>query len=576
MTSPPMWTSPGDRVGDLVPGLNSVGPLPIPYAVLPTRVRTAFGARYARWADLENVTIRSLRALPGAGEVTVRALLAGAADAVAAHRETAGRGPSSLIEALTRLRHAFNPRDQAALSALVWTAEPLTYRQLAIQLDATEAWAERHGPRIRARFNELVTHPDHQMVRTAATDLADRLGPYVPAVVVGTELRRAGLEPDSPAAALLLGVAGPYLKRGDWFENAAQGGQGAATAAVDDVYRATATPTLDQLRAALARCGMSVNVADAYLATLPLRQISGVYVWWRTQVFEQIEAILRAFGAPATAPDIHAALEPGAPDVPHILGTLSRSQRFVRTSRTRWGLREWGPATYSGVAEAIGDAIDAAGGRLSTRDLVNDICGTFPDVPESSVRTYVSSLAFVIERGEVRRRTDADPWPTPPALNTARGAFRHGTNEIRVALDVTADVLRGSGYRLGAAVADAIGLRPGQQVQFATPHGVATASWPLTHAPGIGSVRAFARAAGADIGDTLVLVFRLREKTLDAVAIPSDAAPARRLGVAAGLRAVTRARLAAALDCRPTEVEQVLESRGDRDLAAAVTAMPDK
>ncbi|WP_071288821.1 hypothetical protein [Mycolicibacterium llatzerense] len=576
MISPPTWTSPGDRVADLVPGLKSLGPLPIPYALLPTRVRTAFGASYVRWSELENVTVRDLRARPGAGHVTVRALLAAAAQAVAAHRATAGHAPANLTDALTRLRDAFNERDRAVLSALVWTAEPLTYRQLMPQLGVTTGWMERNVPRTRARFIELLAHPDHRLVRAAGTDLRARLGPYAPAAVVDTELRRAGLDPRSPAASLLLSVAGPYLRRGDWFENAAAGGRDAVAAAVDDVYRATPAPTLNQLRTALSGCGVPVNIADTYLATLPLREINGVYVRWKTQVFEQIEAILHATGAPATATEIQAALEPTTPDVPHILGTLSRSRRFVRTSRTRWGLREWGPATYSGVVEAISTRIVDAGGRLSTRDLVDDICGTFPDVTESSVRTYLTSLAFVVEDGMVRHRTDADPWPTPPALNTARGAFRLGDSEIRVAVDVTAEVLRGSGYRIGAAVATAIGLRPGQQLQFATPHGAATASWPLTHAPSIGSVRAFARAVGADVGDILVLVFRLPEKTLGAVAISADTIPALRLADLTGLPTVTRLGLAAALACPPAEIEQILESRGDGDLAAASTGLRDE
>lgn len=69
----------------------------------------------------------------------------------------------------------------------------------------------------------------------------------------------------------------------------------------------------------------------------------------------------------------------------------------MRSSRTRWEPREWGPATYGGVVEAITGRVDAAGGSLSTRELVDDLCVTFPDVPESSVRTYASSLAFVVE-----------------------------------------------------------------------------------------------------------------------------------------------------------------------------------
>ena len=87
-------------------------------------------------------------------------------------------------------------------------------------------------------------------------------------------------------------------------------------------------------------------------------------------------------------------------------------------------------------------------------------------IAETSIRSYLSAPGFVIENGTARRRTEVDGWPAVPPLNTARGAFHNGPNEIRIALPVTFDVLRGSGQTLNPAIATALGINPGQQRSF--------------------------------------------------------------------------------------------------------------
>ena len=66
----------------------------------------------------------------------------------------------------------------------------------------------------------------------------------------------------------------------------------------------------------------------------------------------------------------------------------------------------------------------------------------------------------------VRCRTDTDEWPPIPPLNTVRGAFRNGPTEIRLAVTVTPDVLRGSGVPTRPAVADALGVSPGYRLSL--------------------------------------------------------------------------------------------------------------
>ena len=124
----------------------------------------------------------------------------------------------------------------------------------------------------------------------------------------------------------------------------------------------------------------------------------------------------------------------------------------------------------------------------------------------------------------VRRRTAADEWPSVPPLNTVRGAFRNGDNEIRLALPVTAEVLRGSGQAIHAAVAAAVGVTPGERRMFASPHGEVTVFWKLSSTTGanVGSLRAQAVAVGATTADTLVLAFRLDDASLEVTRLGPD------------------------------------------------------
>ena len=80
------------------------------------------------------------------------------------------------------------------------------------------------------------------------------------------------------------------------------------------------------------------------------------------------------------------------------------------------------------------------------------------------------------------------------AVPHARGAFRCGDNEIRLALPVNADVLR-SGQPIHPAVASVLGVDPGHRRLFTTLYGQISVLWRLssTNGPSIGSIRASAK-----------------------------------------------------------------------------------
>jgi hypothetical protein len=205
--------------------------------------------------------------------------------------------------------------------------------------------------------------------------------------------------------------------------------------------------------------------------------------------------------------------------------------------------------------------------------VLHDVMTTFPDVAESSVRTYLGAPGFVMEAGVVRRRTEADGWPPAPSLTAARGAFRNGPKEIRLAVPVTDALLRGSGQSIHAAVARVLGVCPGQQRLFTSSHGDVRVAWLLssTNGAAVGSLRSLAVAVAACADDTLVLVFDLDEASMGVQRVRLGDAPRERRRALLG-RSVRDSAVgfASGLDCRPADVVAVLRWRGDAALTELV------
>jgi hypothetical protein len=322
---------------------------------------------------------------------------------------------------------------------------------------------------------------------------------------------------------------------------------------------------------ALTDLGMPTDVAATYVHTRAgWRCFDDLWVRWGDTAASKAEAVLHVRGVPATAEDIYATIGPGPTTLTAVREALYRVQRFVRTSRQTWGLRVWGLDEFAGIAEEIGSLIDAAGGQMNVDELIRDLRTRFPEVAESSIKITLNSLAFITQDGTVRRRRETDDLPKVAPLHTARGGFRNGHNEIRLATTVTGEVLRGSGQPIHAAVATALGVSPGQRRAFSSPHGPLEVAWRLssTNGPSIGSVRVPAEDVGAGPTDVLVLAFNVDEASLHVTRIGADVAGMARLRRLLG-RIVRSpgAALAASLGCKRADVAAVLRTRGDDDLA---------
>ena len=199
---------------------------------------------------------------------------------------------------------------------------------------------------------------------------------------------------------------------------------------------------------------------------------------------------------------------------------------------------------------------------------------TYPDIARSSIRTYLSTLEFILTDGVVRRRIADDEWPEVPPLREARGVFiNYADNDIRLFMPVNADMLRGSAPVTSRAVATALGVDPGQRRTFTSPHGPVSVFWPLASISGarISSLRTLATAVEATTKDTLVLAFKIDEALVNVSRVDSTDSAIRWVELLFG-RTVTDpvAALAPGLQCQPNEVIATLRTRGDHEIAAIV------
>lgn len=560
-------------IGDLIDGWDAIADQPIPYSELPRRASTNFAADFARWSDLVAETPHTLLHRPKTGAGTVKALLAAARDAVDRHRAAETAEAVGPAEAADALLNRFDDRDRAVLATRIWASRKPSRPQLAKQLGVHLSWVERNEPKIQARFDHLVGDPSHRVVADHAAELRQRLGVYLPDSALDAELRALGLEPGGDAAAMLLHLAGPYDPDGDWWENSRSGGRPRIDAAARKAFEVSATPTHKALTRALTAAGMTPAHVDPFLTgQSTLRRFGDVWVRWGGTAADKAEAVLTARRTPLPVEVIHESVGDGLA-LRTVREALSLDDRFMRTGRRTWALRRWGLDEYGGLVDEMTARIRAAGGAIHVDALVDDVRSAFPDVAEGSVRTFLNTLAFVVEDGRVRLRTDIDAWPPIGPLRSARGAFRNGDNGIRLTIPVTSELLRGSGRPVPAAVATAVGVEPAKSRRFANPHGDVTLTWRLssTSGPNASSLRAHALAVEAVPGDTLLLTFETRAATVVAARLAADASPHDHLAQILGHDATDlRIALAAALDCPPAEVQAVLAARGDHFLADAL------
>lgn len=573
----PWWEDKDATFRAVVPDVDDVGPQLIPYARIGGRAPNTYGTHYRVWWDIAGHTMADLLAHRGASVRTLQKLIEAARDAVAANRMAQMRGDLPLAAAVLELLARLDVHDRAVLAGRVWAAKTAPRSQIEREMGLYTGWIERHQPRAKRRFFELLGEPIHDPVLKAVGALRHQFGPYVPSAVVHARLRGMGIDPASEVARVLLFAAGPYVSRGDWMENRPLGGRRAVHAAVNALFAKNPAPMLRHVAEAVAVHEMPVDLVPALLDSLPVRQFGPAYVRWDSVPVNQIEAFMHASGQPLTPEEVAAGIGNDAITADKVRKTFinNRHTQFARASRLTWALAAWGEPTYRGIAEGVRERIAAAGGSAKAEDVAADLLRAFPDVSPASVKTYMQSWAFVMKDGMIRCRIDGDPLPKVRHWRNTKGVFSTGEGRFNVLRPVNADLLRGSSMTIGQLAA-ALGLKPGGRETFAGPRGEQVlVSWLLdvVGGPRIGSVRKLVHAAAAVEGDNIILTFTVHDRTVTAARLPARTPAMEILERVTGRRHPTREDVAACLECSVTEVANVLSKRGDDALARAVAGL---
>lgn len=254
--------------------------------------------------------------------------------------------------------------------------------------------------------------------------------------------------------------------------------------------------------------GVLWHSAEEFLASVAcMKKFGDTWFQWRGDVAYKAAVVLRIRDEPATLEQIVNDIGEGhsTASLRNVIGT---DRRFLRVSRSHWGLAVWGGIAYSGIGGSMIEYIAAHGGSVALNNLIDHMVHTY-GTPANSVRTYASTLQFVVEDGVVRIRRASDDWPYRTDLSTARGSFRVGA-EIRYLVRVTRDGLRGSGQMIPEAMAHALGVRPNGERVFEDESGaVVKVVWrPISlTGPSIGSIRAFVNGVGGTFSDHVILSF---------------------------------------------------------------------
>lgn len=574
----PRWTSIHDTFRSVVPGVDEIGTQPIPYARAGGRTKSTYGRsrEYHNWSDMADKTIATLLEHPGAAESTLARLIDVARTDVAAHRMARGRAPLPPAAAVGAVLARLDMKDWAVLSGRVWAAKPVARQELAEQLGVYEGWIERHRPRIKARFSELLAEPAHRDAAQYVSDVRRKLGPWTPQSNASAQLAAMGLPMGSETARVLLYAAGPYVTRGIWMENTAMGGRRAVADTVDRIFEDDPAPTVAFVEQQLAALGVPANIVPLILETLSLKSFDDVVVRWGPYTATKIGAILHAAGEPLTLSDIverinnasTTATDAGSAEAT-VRDQLTSKSLFARATRTKWALTQWALPVYRSVADDISRRLDANGGQMLVADLIETLIRE-DEITASSARSYIYARAFVIEDGIIRHRDDTNYRPRSH-WNTIRGAFRRPDGALTITRLVTSEVLRGTNHPIGRPIATALGVTPGERTTYDTEYGPILISWLLGSpgSPRIGSLRPMALALNATEGDTLALTFRPAERTLSGARLPAGVSAVVAVEQLLGIERPTIADSASSLECSIGAVPAILAKRGDTHMANA-------
>lgn len=187
-----------------------------------------------------------------------------------------------------------------------------------------------------------------------------------------------------------------------------------------------------------------------------------------------------------------------------VRGVLQRKESFSWVGNGVYAPVDWGLPVYNGTENALVDAVRARGGTARIAEVIDEVVTKFGCTPQSCQTYIAGSPRLSRDRDHVSL---ADETPRPAAEgNPKRQARVYSDCEggIVWAVDVTSDLLRGTGHYMPGAVASRFGLHTFSEDRFEAPGGAIRLYW-NTQLPQISSLRPLAEALDARLGDRLLL-----------------------------------------------------------------------
>ncbi|WP_172592304.1 sigma factor-like helix-turn-helix DNA-binding protein [Subtercola boreus] len=265
---------------------------------------------------------------------------------------------------------------------------------------------------------------------------------------------------------------------------------------------------------------------------------------------------------------------------PHSILTLRNAlledSRFTSVARGEWELASWGGKEYSGIKNAISEALADNGGLVSVQSLIDDLVPRFK-VTETSVRAYAAAWPFASEKGIVRLASERKSVrPKPPGLT--RNLYA-APGQTRLRIRVTSEHLRGSGSPIAIGAAAALGMTPGEKKTFVGDLGLVTVSW--DNQPLMSSIRQILVSLDAAVDDLVFL--SVAGDTVTAWTVEPNSDPLIALAETVGSRPTERldadqlrSKIAQSLELGPDatwhDIEARSAARNEPELADALTA----
>src|ERR1022692_3870393 len=489
--------------------------------------------------------------------------------------ETSG---CSLDEITLRVFSRMNPVEGMVLRRRILAMNSTsTLDELGIAVGLTRERVRQIQGKVKDRLAEALAKDDSRLLAWQGTALRALIGGMWPVdedeylKFVRTAVGRSW-DAEDDTVALLHWTAGEYRVRGQWL--CASGTVLPDTALVLRFADEAGVVDVEALKQDLRGAGLRDAVFERWLTeAAQTRNLDGQTFLWTGSVADKCAAVLSVRARPADAEWLVDAIGEGH-NVRSARNRLFEDPRFVRTSKSLWGLRSWGMEEYIGIADELRQRIEERGGVAKISDLAHELADAF-GVKESSVRVYAEAPMFILEAGALRLRGADEPYPVARDVARVRGCYV-ADGKASYLLAVDKDVIRGSGRPCPQQLAAALGVVPGSPREFAHDLGRLLVTWVETSGlgPSLGSTRSLVESLGAGLGDWLRLDFGLSSSTVTATKVVGEAE--------ATVGALTRAEeltglaltghsgrtvVARALDVPVADVIGALVKRGDDELA---------